>query len=131
MFTVIETSESQENITMLSERLRNGKVHQAAIEERTKDNALKLSKDQLLEKTIPTENSQGYSNGILTKCIDSKISQANMEWTKMSPLSTDVDMEYATSSFTQFKILFSRMMLQLRRNTTGLLFCITKLLQIS
>lgn len=113
---------------MLSERLRNGKVHQAAIEEKPNDNS--LTKDQLelleksLEETIPSDKSQVYSNGI-TKRKDSKvsdISQANMEWLKMRRMSTDLNMEYATSSFTQFKILFARMMLQLRRNATGLLF---------
>lgn len=114
-------TESQNNIDKLSNFTQNGKTFQTdeivKITNIVNNIELQVKK---CEVQNPLENVKFQRRNSSTSVI-SQISNisSTMAWLKMRRLSTDSNIEYATSGFVQFRVLLLRMLLQIRRNTLG------------
>ncbi|XP_077297838.1 ATP-binding cassette sub-family G member 1 [Arctopsyche grandis] len=119
---VIEVTESQSNIDTLSNLTQNGKSFQT--DEIVKITNIVTNMELQVKKSevqSPLENVTFQRRNSSTSVI-SQISNisSTMAWLKMRRLSTDSNIEYATSGFVQFRVLLLRMLLQIRRNTLGI-----------
>lgn len=125
---MIEVTENQQNVDRLSEITQNGKTNQNLImkmDEKIMDIVSDMGMDV---KKCDSENvldDVKFHRSNSSSSVVSQISNisSTMGWIKMRRFSKD-NVDYATSSFQQFKILLGRMLLQISRNRLGKKNCI-------
>lgn len=128
---IMEITETAQVIKMLSKAVGNGQFFQAANVQETKDMELTLcyhTDETLPEKQIvlsdntrTVEGVQFHQRRVSSSSASSQLTDqsASMTWLKVTR-SGSTSCGYATSGFTQFRLLLARMFLQISRNRQAL-----------